>query len=253
VTLLVDAPPGRHFAQFHRNSDALTESAYVFLEAGLRQNNTLLVIAPTQRVEQLFDRLATGRLHPQGLSDSGQLAVMDSTAIVDKLTSNGQTEWVRFRGLLGPVLSKLQPFGRGTRIYAEIANGLWEAGQTDAAIKLEDLWNALAAAYTFSLFCGYSMNTQCEHTYSAPLEELGRTHSDILGTPDDEQFGAALDRASLELFGISLTQMAGVARQDGTRRFPSGQRTMLWVTRNLPMSAGQLVERARHYFGMPSA
>jgi hypothetical protein len=92
------------------------------------------------------------------------------------------------------------------------------------------------------------MDTHCEHAYAAPLEELGRTHSDILGSPDDEQFGAALDRASRELFGISLTQMAGVARQDATRRFPSGQRTMLWVKRNLPMSTAQLVERARVYF-----
>lgn len=249
MTLLVDAPVGRHLAQFHRNIDALTESAFVFLEAGLRQGNSLLIIAPAQRVEQLFDRLSTGRFHPKGLSNSGQLTVMDSAAIIDKLSSNGHTELARFRGLLGPVLSRLRPFGRGTRIYTEIANVLWETGQTDTAIRLEDLWNALAGAYTFSLFCGFTMDTQCEKAYSAPLEELGRTHSDILGSPDDEQFGAALDRASRELFGISLTQMAGVAGLDGTRRFPSGQRTMLWVKRNLPMSTAQLVERARRYFG----
>jgi hypothetical protein len=151
--------------------------------------------------------------------------------------------------LLGPVLTQLRPHGRGIRIYTEIANMLWEAGDTEAAIRLEELWNALAGAYTFSLFCGYTMDTQCERAYAAPLEELGRTHSDILGSPDDEQFGAALDRASKELFGISLTQMAGVAGLDGTRRFPSGQRAMLWVKRNLPMSTAQLAERARRYFG----
>jgi len=77
---------------------------------------------------------------------------------------------------------------------------------------------------------------------------LGRTHTDILGTPDDEQFAVSLDRASKEIFGISLTQMAGVSRPEGARRFPSGQRTMLWVKRNLPMSSGQLAERARQYF-----
>jgi hypothetical protein len=249
VTLLVEAPPGRHFAQFQRGLDALTDSASVFLEAGLRQGNSLLIVAPAQRVDQLFDRLATARLHPKGLVDSGQLAVLDSAAILDKLSSNGLTDWARFRGLLGPVMAQLRPHGRGTRIYSEIANMLWEAGDTEAAIRLEELWNALAGAYPFSLFCGYTMDTQCERAYAAPLEELGRTHSDILGSADDEQFGAALDRASRELFGISLTQMAGAAGLDGTRRFPSGQRTMLWVKRNLPMSTAQLAERARRYFG----
>ena len=249
MTLLVDAPAGRHFAQFHRNADTLTEAAFVFLESGLRHGRSLLIVAPSPRVEQLFDRLSSGKLHPKSLVDSGQLAVMDSTPIIEQLVSNGHTEWARFRGMLAPVLSRLAPRGHGTRIYGEIADTLWQAGETDAAIRLEDLWNALADAYSFSLFCGYTMDTHCEHAYTAPLEELGRTHSDILGSQEDEQFGAALDRASRDLFGISLTRMAGVTGHDATSRFPSGQRTMLWVKRNLPMSATQLVERARVYYG----
>lgn len=248
MTLLVEAPAGRHFAQFHRDTEVLTESAFVFLEAGLRHDNSLLVIAPTVRVEQLFDRLSIGKLHSKSLLDSGQLAVMDSTPIIDVLVAHPETEAARFRGILDPVLSQLRPFGRGTRIYGEIANVLWQAGETDAAVRLEDLWNALAAAYTFSLFCGYRLDTMSETSYAGPLEELGRTHSDILATQEDERFGAALDRASQELFGISLTQMAGLGQLDGTRRFPSGQRTMLWVKRNLPTSSVQLVDRARHYF-----
>jgi len=41
--------------------------------------------------------------------------------------------------------------------------------------------------------------------------------------------------------------MAGMTNHDGARRFPSGQRTMLWVKRNLPLSTAQLAERARRY------
>ena len=133
------------------------------------------------------------------------------------------------RSRVAPVLSRLQPFGRGIRIYSELANTLWDAGKTDAAVRIEDCWNALAGAYRFALFCGFTLDTHCEHSYAGPLEELGRTHSDILGSPEDERFGVALDRASKEVFGISLTQMAGVTRQEGARKFPSGQRTMLWV------------------------
>ena len=248
MTLLVDAPAGRHFAQFHRDAETLTEAAFVFLESGLRRGNSLLIVAPSGRVENMFDRLSSGRFHPKSLIDSGQLGVMDSTPIVEQLVSNGETEWARFRGMLAPVLARLAPRGNGTRIYSEITTALWDAGETDAAIRLEELWNALARAYTFSLFCGYTMDTQCEHAYVAPLEELGRTHSDILGTREDEQFGAALDRASKELFGIPLTRMAGVTTHEPASRFPSGQRTMLWVKRNLPTSAAQLIERARVYF-----
>src|SRR5438876_12004585 len=157
-------------------------------------------------------------------------------------------EWAPFRNALAPALSRLQPSGRGTRVYSELASALWQAGETAAAIRIEDFWNALAGTYPFSLYCGYTMDTQSEHSYAAPLEELGRTHSDIVGTPDDEQFGVALDRASKEIFGISLTQMSGVSRQDGARRFPSGQRPMLLEKRNLALPTARLAENAQQDF-----
>jgi MEDS: MEthanogen/methylotroph, DcmR Sensory domain len=253
--LLVDAPTGRHFAQFHRDAnghdrrrDTLTESALAFVEAGLRRGDSVVVIARADQQDRLFERLAAGEFRPQALRDLGQLTVLDAGPITAQFVAGDLPEWASFRNTLAPVLSRLQPSGRGTRVYSEIANALWQAGNTAAAIQVEDFWNALAGTFPFALYCGYTMDTHSEHSYAAPLEELGRTHSDILGTPEDEEFSVALDRASKEIFGISLTQMAGVSKRDETRRFPSGQRTMLWVKRNLPLSTPQLAERARYYF-----
>lgn len=248
MTLLVDGPSGRHFAQFHRDADALTESAFVFLEAGLRRSSSLLVIAGAEQKDRLFARLAASQLDPQALCDSGQLAVLDAAALIEQFVRDGVAEWAGFRGTISPILTRLHPQDRRTRIYTEMANVLWERGNTQAAIRLEDFWNAMAAVYRFALYCGFRMDTQSESAYVGPLEELGRTHAEILGTPEDELFGVALDRAAKEMFGIALTQMAGLSRQDGARRFPSGQRTMLWVKRHLPNSTVQLAERARHFY-----
>jgi DcmR-like sensory protein len=254
-SLLVDAPAGRHFAQFHRHAegqdrrrDTLTESALAFVEAGLRRGDRVVVIAGADHRDRLFERLGAGEFSPQSLSDPGQLSVLDAGQLMAQLLADGLPEWPLFRNLLAPVLSRLQPSGRDTRVYSELANVLWLEGETVAAIRVEDFWNALGRTYPFSLYCGYTMDTHSEHAYAAPLEELGRTHSDIVGTPEDDKFGMALDRASKEIFGVSLTQMAGISKRDETRRFPSGPRTMLWVKRNLPLSTSQLAERARHYF-----
>jgi hypothetical protein len=248
LRFLADAPSGRHIAQFHREPDALVESVFAFLEAGLRRDNSLLIIASADQVDRLFDRLSVSRFQPQSLRISGQLAVLDSTRLLEHVAVSERPEATEFQRAVVPALMRLQPSGRGVRVYSAIANTLWETGNTDLAIRLEDSWNTLAGSHPFSLYCAFTMDTQSENSYAAPLEELGRTHSDILGTTEDEQFGVALDRASKEIFGVPLTQMAGVTRQDGARRFPSGQRAMLWVKRNLPMSTGPLAERARHYF-----
>lgn len=255
MTLLVEAPAGRHFAQFHRDTegqdrrrDTLTESAITFIEAGLQRGDSVLAIAAADHRDRLFERLAAGKFRPQTLRDPRQLSVLDAGEITAEWIGGDLPEWAPFRNAVAPALSRLQLSGRGIRVYSEITNVLWRAGNTGGAIRIEDFWNALAGTYQFSLYCGFTMDTQSEHSYAGPLEELGRTHSDILGTPEDEQFSIALDRASKEIFGIALTQMAGVSKQDETRRFPSGQRTMLWVKRNLPLSTPQLAERARHYF-----
>ena len=247
-TLLAEAPVGRHLAQFHRDRDSLADSIQLFFEGGLRRGNCVVAIAAPESADLILDRLTQSKFHPQALISSGQLEVVDARALIGQFMLNGVPEWARFRSALSLILDRVRPFGRGIRIYCELSSLLWQDGNAEAAIQVEQHWNALGKASAFSLYCGYVFDTHSEESYAGPLEELGGTFSDILGTPEDERFEVALDRASKEIFGISLSQMAGMTKQDGARRFPGGQRTMLWVKRNLPMSTAQLAERARRYY-----
>jgi hypothetical protein len=43
------------------------------------------------------------------------------------------------------------------RAYGEMVDVLWKQGKTEAAIRVEVLWNNLAESHTFSLLCGYSI------------------------------------------------------------------------------------------------
>lgn len=250
--MLAEAPVGRHLAQFHRDRDSLADSIQLFFEGGLRRGNCVVAIVAPDSAERVLERLADGKFHPQALMSSEQLEVVDAGRLLGQFMANGTPEWARFRSALSVILERVRPFGRGgIRLYCELSSVLWQDGNTAAAIRVEEHWNALAKGYSFSLYCGYVLDTHREESYAGPLEELGGTFSDILGTPEDERFEVALDRASKEIFGISLSQMAGMTKQDGARRFPSGQRTMLWVKRNLPMSTAQLAERARRYYHDP--
>jgi hypothetical protein len=249
--LLADAPAGRHVAQFHRDVEALTEAAYVFLEGGLRRGNGIVVLATPTNRERFEVRLSDGKFNPTALRKSGQLEFLDAATALSQFTSNGMPEWGSFRRVLAAALERVKAFGQGTRIYGDVAGMLWQDGNPEAAIRLEELWNALGRLYPCALYCNYTLDTQYEESYAGPLEQLGHTHTHIVATVEDERFAAALDRASKEMFGISLSQMAGLGKQDAERRFPSGQRTMLWVKRNLPSSTARLAERARHYYQDP--
>jgi hypothetical protein len=249
--LLIEAPVNRHFAQLHRDPQALTDAVVLYLETGLRRGNGVVVIASRHHTELFLKQLREDGLDPGRFLKSGQLELHDAELALRKFMRNDLPDWQDFRHALGAIFERVRAFGRGTtRAYVEMVNLLWQEGKQDAAIRLEEYWNELARLYPFSLFCGYLLDVHRDQAYSGPLEEIGRTHSDIIGTADDERFRVALDAASRDVFGVPLSQMVGFSRQrdSGEQRFPSGQRTMLWVKRNLPSASGAVLERARHYF-----
>jgi len=249
--LLIEAPANSHFAQLHRDPKALTDAVTLYLETGLRRGNGVVVIATPEHVDRFLSRLREHDLDPSRFLKSGQLELHDAELTLSKFMCNDVPVWTDFQRAMGAVFDRVQAFGRGTtRAYGEMVNVLWHEGKQGAAISLEEYWNELARLYPFSMFCSYMLDTQDDDSYSGPLEEIGRTHSDIVGTAEDERFRMALDSASRDVFGVPLSQMVGFAKQrdSGEQRFPSGQRTMLWVKRNLPSAAAAVLERARRYF-----
>jgi MEDS: MEthanogen/methylotroph, DcmR Sensory domain len=249
--LLIEAPVNRHFVQLHRDPQALTEAVTVFLQTGLRRGNGVVVIATPTHVDLFLSTLRSDGMDPGIYLKSGQLELHDAELTLRKFMRHDVPDWEEFRRALSSVFERVRAFGRGTtRAYGEMVNLLWHEGKQHAAIRVEEYWNELARLYPFSLFCSYMLDVHEHKTYRGPLEEIGRTHSDVLGTGEDERFRLALDSASRDIFGVPLSQMVGFSRrgQPGEQRFPSGQRTMLWVQRNLPSASAAVLERARRYY-----
>ena len=250
-SLLIEAPVDRHFAQLHRDPQALTAAVTVFLQTGLRRGNGVVMIASREHTDLFMAGLREEGLDPGVFLKSGQLELHDADWTLRKFMRNDMPDWEDFRRSLGAMFERVRAFGRGTtRAYGEMVNLLWQEGKQEAAIRLEEYWNELARLYPFSLFCSFMLDVHHDHAYEGPLEEIGRTHSDVLGTSEDERFRVALDAASRDVVGVPLSQMVGFSRHrdSGERRFPSGQRTMLWVKRNLPSLSAALLERARRYY-----
>jgi len=249
--LLIEAPVNRHFAQLHRDKDGLSASVSLFVETGLRRGNPVVVIATPEHAELFLDNMRDNDLDPTLFQKAGQLVMLNAYTCLSSFMRGEMPSWEDFRQAVGGVLERVRASGRGTtRAYGEMVNVLWQEGKSAAAIRLEEYWNELARLYPFSLFCSYMLDPQHDQTYNGPVEEIGRCHSDIIGTADDERFRVALDAASRDVFGVPLSQMVGFSRHQHEReaRFPSGQRTMLWVKRNLPSASSAVIERARRYY-----
>jgi hypothetical protein len=249
--LLVDAPVGRHFAQLHRDPAELVASVSRYAEAGLRRNSAVVIIATPENVDAIMTAIAAAGIDGDKFRRSGQLAIYDAAATLQRFMRAGMPQWAEFRRVIGAALASAQLFGNGTRAYGEMVNLLWRDGQPEAAIKLEEFWNELQKSFPFSLFCGYMLDSHQAGCYHDPIHEIGRTHSDVISTHGDERFQLALDSACQDVFGIPLTQMLSLSGREehpGESRLPGGQRTMLWIMRHMPASSADVLERTRRYY-----
>src|SRR6266513_2041387 len=187
---LIGAPVHReHVAQLHRDPRALTDAVTSYLETGLRRGSPVVVIATPGHAGLVLPRLREDGLDPSAFLRSGQLELHDAELTLRKFMRNDEPDWQDFRYAMASVFERVRAFGRGTtQVYGEMTNLLWQDGKQEAAIRLEEYWNELALLYPFSLFCSYTLDVHADHAYAGPLEDIGRTHAEILGTAEDERF-----------------------------------------------------------------
>src|SRR5438874_10987280 len=95
--LLIEAPVNRHFAQLHRDPQALTEAVTLFLETGLRRGNGVVVIATTVLAERFLARLRQSGVDPGAVLSSGPLVLRVAGGGLCLLLRVDQSAWAVFR------------------------------------------------------------------------------------------------------------------------------------------------------------
>lgn len=255
--LLASAPAGRHFCQLHKTPQTLAESVAQFISSGLKHVERVVIIAAPAHVELIVADLTQQEWDCDAFSASGQLVIIDAHQTLDEFMRDGMPDWKLFRKTIRGILDCAPPTGIGrTRAYGEMVNILWHQGNSAAAIKLEEYWNELAKECDFSLFCCYLLDGLDDRSYAGPLHDIGRTHSDVLLTRDDVRFQDAVDQASREVLGGTLSMTLSLSGREevvGEHKLPTGQRTLLWLKRNMPAIHSRVLDRARHHYGAATA
>jgi len=178
------APDGHHHAvKFYSGDDSLFTTVAEFLSDGLAQDQPAIVIAtPTHRTgieEYLSKRLIDCAIARR----TGDLVMLDAEETLGQFMIDEEPDDDLFERNIGTLVTQvLSGRGRtGARAYGEMVDVLWRQGNTEAAIKLEILWNKLVIKHHFALLCGYAMghfykkawqlDRICEHHTHAALPD----------------------------------------------------------------------------------
>jgi signal transduction histidine kinase len=178
------ARPGHasHIVQFYDGEGALGDAVAGFLAAGLAAGEPLVVIATEVHNALFMRRLRENGFVVEGARRSGQLTILDAHETLSQFMVDGMPDWDLFQKVVGEVLATSAASARGAtvRAYGEMVDILWKDGNQKAAIRLEEMWNEIAATHSFALLCAYVMGSFYKQLDGGPFHSVCRTHSHVI-------------------------------------------------------------------------
>jgi hypothetical protein len=173
----------RHVVQFYDRDEELTENAGDYLAGAIAEGGAAVIVATPGHCAGFEARLAAGGVNVGAARRDGSLVCLDATRIAGRLTSGGQVDLAAFGTQFRPAILAAGEAPGPVRIYGEVVALLWAAGQVNAALELEGLWNDLGREIPFSLFCGYPRHLVGSSQHQGAIAEVCRLHTAVVGRP----------------------------------------------------------------------
>lgn len=189
-----------HAVQFYESEEFLYAAVAQFLAAGIDAGERLIVIATAQHSAAFIERLSELKL--DAALASGQLLMFDARTTLSRFMVDGMPDAEKFRELLDGALREARKDAHETRrvrAYGEMVDLLWKEGNSNAAIRLEELWNEASAENSFELLCAYAMGSFYREGDQERFLHVCSSHSHVFPT---ESFLQLDGRTRLKEIGV---------------------------------------------------
>jgi signal transduction histidine kinase/ActR/RegA family two-component response regulator len=169
-----------HFVQFYEADGFLLNSLSGFIGNALSAGDGAIVVATKAHRNGLDELLQANGLDVTGAKTRGRYVSLDAAETLSKFMVDGNPEPARFNEVIGSAIASVTDGRSRVRAFGEMVALLWAEGNHGAAIRLEELWNDLQKAHSFSLFCAYPMNGLCGERFIEPTDSVCKVHSRVI-------------------------------------------------------------------------
>lgn len=180
-----------HAVQLYSDDNFLTDILVRFIGGALAAGDAAVLIATHAHRAQLEERLAEHGLDTTKAAIQGRYLALAAPETLSKFMIDGQLNEARFKETIGGVLRQaLDVVGKKDchlAVFGELVALLWAQGKSEAAIRVEQLWNELAEQNSFSLLCAYPASGFGQDGGSQPFLRMCGEHSKVF--PNEEFMG----------------------------------------------------------------
>lgn len=169
-----------HFVQFYEADGFLLNSLGGFIGTAINSGDAALVVATQSHREGLDELLSANGLDVANAKARGQFVSIDAAETLSKFMVDGSPHPDRFNEVVGGIIASVSDGRPRVRAFGEMVALLWAEGQHQAALRLEEMWNELQKAHTFSLFCAYPMNGLGGQKFMEPHSGVCTVHTRVI-------------------------------------------------------------------------
>ena len=175
-----DSAVSGHAVQFYERESHLLDGVTDYVGAALSAAGAGIVIATLPHREDLAQRLTARGHDVAGAKAKGHYVALDARDTLGTFMVDGWPDPARFDDSIGTLVAKARERAPRVHAFGEMVALLWAEGNSDAAIRLEELWDELGTRQTFSLLCAYPIQAFRDTSHAKPFSDLTAIHSSVI-------------------------------------------------------------------------
>ena len=175
----------RHEVQFYSDDALLLDTFARFIAVALKSGCAAIVVVSESHREGLVPRLKALGLDVDAAIQQGTYIQLDVDKTLSTFMVNDMPDSARFLeavgGLIGAAARAAKQEHYGVVACGECSPVLWAAGQAEAAIRLEQLWDEVGKTFGVDILCGYALSSfhgeEDEHVFQSICAKHSAVHS----------------------------------------------------------------------------
>jgi PAS domain S-box-containing protein len=209
-----------HSVQFYGDDSFLLDGLGRFVGAALGAGDASIVIATKAHRSGLTQRLQTCGLDTTLAVQQGRYITLDAAETLSLFMVDGWPDAKLFHEIIGNVIRKARLASRGTQpriaAFGEMVALLWLEGKSEAALRLEQLWNEIAATQSFHLHCAYPLGLFSNEEHGNLIEKVCAEHTHVI--PDESYTSLAGDDERLRTITLLQQKAQALATEVAERK-----------------------------------
>ena len=252
--LVADPRPRDHIVQLYQEKAFLNRAVCRFVGAGLANGEGIILVSTGPHWTG-FDAYLEGEgVNVRAARKRGQLTVVDADELLPRFMRNAMPDPDIFPGVFEDVVEAARDAGgyQKVRVWGEMVNVLWERGDVDASMNLEDQFDQLIKKRDIAVFCSFLMDNFNDDVHARMLPRLGTNHSHLIPVEDYARLERAVADALRNTVGPDegrVLESQLLSRYRPPFNMPRSQAMLLALRQFLPTVADSVLQRSRELYG----